>query len=64
MVHATSTGNLATILTIAAYISLSEDTLTELGLKETNALVKEAKTPIGWADFGKPSKIFFISSST
>ena len=50
--------------TIELYMADSELTSTEVGLNATNALVNEDSTPIGWADFGNPSKIFFISSST
>jgi hypothetical protein len=49
---------------MALYISSSLSTFTDEGLKAVRALVKQDNTPIGWADFGKESNIFLISSST
>jgi hypothetical protein len=45
--HETKTGSFPIILTMAWYISSSESTFTEEGLKAVNALVKEESIPIG-----------------
>src|SRR5690606_1839430 len=63
-VQATNTGNLPNIFTIALYMSSSESTFTEDGLKAVRALVRDAITPTGCADFGKASTILRTSSST
>ena len=47
MTHETKTGNFPIILTMALYISSSESTFTEEGLKAVKALVKEDNIPIG-----------------